>query len=668
MTHALRDLLDDRSRDSEADTDLGDSATDVGDSAADVGSESDTGAIDGDGSDGDRVVAMVGCPNVGKSVLFNALVGGSAEVSNYPGTTLEAAVGRLDDATVVDTPGVYGISAFDEEERVTRETVLEADAVLNVVSATSLDRDLFLTLQLLDMGVPTVVAVNMMDEAGTAGTTVDVDALERRLGVPVVPTVATEGRGVDALRDRLDEADAPDETPVATWFERLPDCVEATRAERVLLVEGDEPTVEQVVGPRDVTADGGARALSDDAFRDEVYTHRRSRVAGVADAVTDERDDAGGFRETLDDLLLNPVTGTPFALVLLGLVYLVIGDLVAQRLVDFVETAVFEGYYVPFVRDLVVGVLPDAGWVVPVRFLLVNENLGLLTVTVQYLLGVLLPLVVAFYLVLGVLEDSGLLPRLAVLSDRGLSLLGLNGRAIIPMIVGVGCVTMAVITTRMMGSRRERLIATALLGLAVPCSAQLGVIMGLLAGLGLGWWLAYVAILLLVFGVLGVALDNALPGESQGLLTELPPLRRPRADDVVRKTARRTRAFLVEATPLFAGTALVVSGLDYVGGLATLERWIRPVTALLGMPAEFGRVLVIGVVRRDFAAAGLMDLGLSPPQTFVGLVVVTLFVPCILSMVMILKERNLASGALIWLGSVVVAFTVGAVLAGVFGL
>jgi ferrous iron transport protein B len=349
-------------------------------------------------------------------------------------------------------------------------------------------------------------------------------------------------------------------------------------------------------------------------------------------------------------------------------VYLVIGDLVAQRLVDVVETTVFEGYYVPSVRDLVVGVLPDAGWAVPVRFLLINENLGLLTVTVQYLLGVLLPLVVAFYLVLGVLEDSGLLPRLAVLSDRGLSLLGLNGRAIIPMIVGVGCVTMAVVTTRMMGSRRERLIATALLGLAVPCSAQLGVIMGLLAGLGLGWWLAYVAILLLVFGVLGVALDNVLPGESQGLLTELSPLRRPRTGDVVRKTARRTRAFLVEATPLFAGTALVVSGLDYVGGLATLERWIRPVTALLGMPAEFGRVLVIGVVRRDFAAAGLMDLGLSAPQTFVGLVVVTLFVPCILSMVMILKERNLASGALIWLGSVVVAFTVGAVLAGVFGL
>ena len=658
VTHALRDLLGDRSPDGEVDAD-------VGDSTADVDSEGETGASDG--SD-DRVVAMVGCPNVGKSVLFNALAGGSAEVSNYPGTTLEAAVGSLDDATLIDTPGVYGVSSFDEEERVTRETVLEADAVLNVVSATSLDRDLFLTLQLLDMGVPTVVAVNMMDEAETGGTTVDVDALERQLGVPVVPTVATEERGVDSLRDRLDEVDAPDETPVATWFDRLPDGLEASRAERVLLVEGDEPTVDRVVGPRDVTADGGARGLTGDAFRDEIYTHRRSRVAGVVEAVTDEREGAGGLKETLDDLLLNPVTGTPFALVLLGLVYLVIGDLVAQRLVDFVETTVFEGYYVPLVRGLVAGALPDAGWAAPVRFLLINGNLGLLTITVQYLLGVLLPLVVAFYLVLGVLEDSGVLPRLAVLSDRGLSMLGLNGRAIIPMIVGVGCVTMAVVTTRTMGSRRERLIATALLGLAVPCSAQLGVVMGLLAGLGLGWWLAYVAILLLVFGVLGVVLDNVLPGESQGLLTELPPLRRPRVGDVVRKTARRTRAFLAEATPLFAGTAIVVSGLDYVGGLAVLESWLRPVTALLGLPADFGRVLVIGVVRRDFAAAGLTDLGLSAPQTFVGLVVVTLFVPCILSMVMILKERNLASGALIWLGSVVVALSVGAVLAGVFGL
>jgi ferrous iron transport protein B len=534
--------------------------------------------------------------------------------------------------------------------------------VINVIDATQLDRDLFLTLQLLDMGVPTVLALNMMDEADADGTDIDIDALEATLGVPVVPTVAVDGTGIEQVRERIDEATAPETTPIERWFEALPEDVDATRAEKTLLVEGDEPTAEQVTEGR-IVADGGPPLTAEVGQREDVYAHRRRRVEEVLTGVLFRTERDASWADRFSDLLLNPRTGTPIALAMLGVIYYLIGDLVAQRLVDFMEITVFGQYYNPAVESAARGVLPDAGWAEPIEFLLLNDNLGLLTITVQYLVGVLLPLIVAFYLVISVMEDSGVLPRLAVLTDRGLNRIGLNGRAIVPMIVGVGCVTMAIITTRMVGSRRERLISTGLLGLAVPCSAQLGVIMGLLAGLGLVWWFGYVGVLLVVLGVAGVFLDRTLPGESTPLVTELPRMRVPRMRNILRKTYNRTKMFLREAIPLFAATALVISVLEYVGGLDVLERGLSPVTGLIGMPQEFGQVLILGLIRRDFAAAGMTDLALGPAEVFVGLVVITLFVPCILSMTMILKERDAKSALVMWVGSWVVAFGVGGLLA-----
>lgn len=620
------------------------------------------------GSSERETVALVGAPNVGKSVLYNQLVDEYVDVSNYPGTTVETTLAHLGPYDLTDTPGVYGISAFDEEERITREIVLEADLAIDVVDATHLDRDLFLTLQLLDMGIPTVVCLNMMDEARADGIEIDVAALEAALGVPVVPTVATQGTGVETVRERLPEADAPDSPAIQSFLEELPDDLSVSRAERTLLAEGDEPTAAAVTDEGQSRADGGIPASVDPGRRDAIYEHRRNRVGEIVDRVLAVEESTRSWAGWLSDRMIHPLTGTPIAIALLGVIYYLIGDLVAQRLVGLLEGEVFGGFYNPLVTEAVRGVMPAAEWADPLTFVLVNEKLGLLTVTVQYIIGVLLPLIVAFYLVIGSLEDSGVLPRLAVLTDRGLARLGLNGRAIVPMIVGIGCVTMAVITTRMVGSRRERLIATGLLGLAIPCSAQLGVILGLLAGLGLVWWFGYLGVLLLVLGVVGVVLDRVLPGKSEGLVTELPRLRVPRARNILRKTFNRTKMFFREAVPLFAGAAIVISLLDYTELLAAIERGVRPLTGLVGMPADFAQVLILGLIRRDFAAAGMTDLALSTPQIFVGLVVITLFVPCILAMVMIGKERDMTAGAATWLGSWIVAFTVGAILAVVFGL
>ncbi|OYR68400.1 ferrous iron transport protein B [Halorubrum ezzemoulense] len=617
--------------------------------------DADRGPTSGDA---EASAALVGAPNAGKSVLFGRLTAEYADVSNYPGTTVETTAATLGSTRLIDTPGVHGISSFSEEERATRAVVLEADAVVNVVDATRLDRDLFVTLQLLDMGVPTVVALNMMDEVEADGVEIDVGALEATLGVPVVPTVAVTGAGVDELRDRLPEATAPESTPVDAYYDALPDGIEAGRAEKTLLVEGDEPTARRV-GAGGLAADGGDAPLAGLGEREAVYRERRTRVRSVVEAV--ERGPAPGRSRggRLGDLLLRPVTGIPIALALLLAVFYVMGVLVAQRVVGYAETVVFGRYYTPAVEAAVADLLPASGWAAPVEFLLVNDNLGLLTVTVRYTLGVLLPLVVAFYLVIGTLEDAGVLPRLAVVTDRGLDRIGLNGRAVVPLIVGVGCVTMAVVSTRMVGSRRERLITTALLGLAIPCSAQIGVVAGLLAELGVVWWGGYVAVLLGVLGAAGVVLDRTLPGRQDALIEQLPRLRLPRPTNVARKTANRTAAFLGEAAPLFGVTAAAVSTLEYLGALDAIVGALRPLTAALGLPASFGEVLVLGLIRRDFAAAGMTGLTLSASQTFVGLVVVTLFVPCILTMAMILRERDARSALLVWVGSWVTAFAVG---------
>jgi ferrous iron transport protein B len=612
-------------------------------------------------AEGEQRLALVGAPNAGKSALFNGLADRTVDVSNYPGTTVATTAGVCAAGVLIDTPGVHGISSFSEEERVTREVVLEADAVVNVVDATQLDRDLFLTYQLLDMGIPTVVALNMVDELGA--TAVDADALEAALGVPVVETVAVEQAGLAELEGALEEARAPAESPVESWFGELPP-VEASRAKRVLLLEEDEPTRDAVTQGA-LRVDGGTPATTFPNRREAIYTHRRERVDRTVDSVRTAATSDLNASNRIDALLFDPKTGAPLAVAALALIYLFIGDLVAQRVVDLIEGDLLGAYYVPWVTGVVQRFVPAEGVAEPVRFVLINQNLGLLTVTVQYLVGVLLPLVVAFYLVIGTLEDSGLLPRVAVLMDRGMARIGLNGRAVIPMIIGLGCVTMAVISTRIAGQRRDRLIATALLGLAIPCSAQLGVILGLLATVGIGWWFAYLGVILLVFGVTGVALDRTLPGERSGLLTELPRLRAPRPRNVLRKTQRRATAFLAEAVPLFGVTAIGISVLDYLGYLRAMVEGLAPVSGLLGLPTEFGQVLVLGVVRRDFAAAGMTDLALDPGSTLVGLVVITLFVPCVLSMAMIVTERDLRSGLLMWGGSWVVSLLVGSVLAAV---
>ncbi|MFA7468048.1 MAG: nucleoside recognition domain-containing protein, partial [Desulfotomaculaceae bacterium] len=355
-----------------------------------------------------------------------------------------------------------------------------------------------------------------------------------------------------------------------------------------------------------------------------------------------------------------PLTGIPILLGALWLMYQTVGVFVAGTVVGFTEETVMLGQYEPFVRDLVGRAAPVEG--IPGTILI--GEFGVLTMTVTYVLGLLMPLVAGFYFFLALFEDSGYLPRIATLTDRALTNLGLNGRAIIPLILGFGCVTMASITTRLLSSDRERRIAIFLLGLAIPCSAQLGVIAGLLAGIGLSFVLLYALVILTVLIVVGTVLNRILPGHSANLLIDLPPLRLPKAENVLKKTLTRTWIFIKEATPLFAGGALIISTLQLTGALSLLQRGMSPLTVgWLGLPPETATAFIMGIVRRDFGAAGLYSMNLTPAAMLVALVTITLFVPCIASVLIIFKERGRREATIMWVSTWVIAFTVGGLLA-----
>jgi len=599
------------------------------------------------GAHGRRTLVLAGNPNVGKSVFFNVLTGTYVDVSNFPGTTVEIMRGRRDDYDVLDTPGVYGVGSFNDEEAVARDVILAADVVINVVDAAHPERDLFLTLQLVDLGLPMIVALNMADEARRQGVAIDRDLLEDLLGVPVVETVAVEGVGFDDLLARIPEA-RPGHADHTLEVEILPVAARVgTRAAALLVLEGDEAVAARY------GVEPGTR-------RDVIYTRRRARVDDIVGHAVRASDDGLSTSARLSRAMIRPITGIPLLAILLLAVYKVLGEWVAGDIVGFTEETVMQGLWEPFIRSTVGG-LVEAG--TALHTFLVGE-FGVLTMTPTYLIGVILPLVAGFYVLMALLEDSGYLPRIAALADRALTGLGLNGRAVIPLILGLGCVTMGTLTTRILGSKRERFIATALMAIAVPCSAQVAVIAALMARVG-GWYAAaYFGVLVTIFITIGTLLNRLTPGQSSDLFIDLPPLRVPRLANVARKSSAKVWHFMAEVALFFlAGTALI-STLQLTGALTWIQGVAAPLTvSWLHLPAEAATAFVMGFVRRDFGAAGFFTMDLSAPQLLVAMVTITLFVPCIASMMVILKERGPRYLLGLFTGSVGLAFLVGGLLA-----
>lgn len=608
-------------------------------------------------------VALVGSPNVGKSALFNRLTGRYVAVSNYPGTSVEITRGAGliggAPAEIVDTPGLYSLLAATEDERVARRLVLGAgvDVIVHVADAKNLLRMLSFTLQLAELGRPLVLALNMTDEAERLGMRVDPARLAARLGIAVVPIVAVDGRGTDELRNAIGRAAGRPGPLAPVYGNGVGAALRALRqrlagrytvdpaALAALLLQGDPEAAARVC---EAEPDGGRAALrAATALRAGFGAPAAYRVAVERQRVAEELLDGivdwsgvrrPGWHDWLGRQLARPVGGLPvLALVVYLGLYKFVGQFGGGTVVNWLEGTVFERHINPFLERLFT-VVPWSA----VRALFVGDY-GLLTLGLRYAVAIILPIVGTFFLFFALLEDSGYFPRLALLVDRLCKRVGLSGRAVIPLVLGFACDTMATMVTRTLETKRERVLATLLLALAIPCSAQLGVILALLAGqpLAFGVWIGAVVATFLLVGAIGA---RVIPGAAATFHMEIPPLRRPRLGNVLTKAYTRMHWYFREVLPLF----LLASVLLWAGELTGLFRLavtaLTPIVGALGLPAETAAIFLFGFFRRDYGAAGLFDLNrrglLDPVQLAVAGVTLTLFVPCVAQFLMMVKERG----------------------------
>ncbi len=629
-------------------------------------------------------VALVGHPNVGKSVLFQQLTGRQVVVSNYPGTTVEVTRGEaraLPETVVVDTPGVITLPPHTEDEIVTQKVLLQEPlkAILQVGDAKNLRRTLLLTVQLAEMGLPMVLVLNMMDEARSRGVVVDHRGLSETLALPVIPTVAIRGRGVDDLTAAIENAPPAQlglayppeiEAAVEAVCVRLPETNIAPRAVALLWLSGDpvaQAWLEERLDTDALQEMTGQRDLLEQTLGEPVLaaiqSTRLAYVEETASAVILESGEAaGGWANLLGRLTTHPWWGLPILAVVLYALFWFVGVFGAQTLVGLLEVNLFGEIINPWIDGVVNQLLPF-----PLLADFLVGDYGLWTMGVTYALALILPIVTTFFLAFGIMEDSGYLPRLAALSNRMFKAMGLNGKAVLPMVLGLGCVTMATLTTRTLENKRERFLVTLLLALAVPCSAQLGVVMGMLAGISLSATLIWGGVMMVVLLAVGWLAAKLTPGERSTLLVELPPLRWPMFSNVLFKTLARLEWYLKEVMPLFLLGAALMFGLEKLGILPWLIRAGEPVTAgWLGLPPEASAAFLLGFLRRDFGATGLFIMAsqglLSPLQVVVSMVTITLFIPCIASVMIIAKERGWRTAVGMMALILPLAFGIGGVL------
>jgi ferrous iron transport protein B len=626
-------------------------------------------------------VALVGNPNVGKSVIFHHLTGRYVNVSNYPGTTVEISRGAapfLPEGMVVDTPGLIMLPVHSEEERITASLLLREPfrTVVQVGDAKNLRRTLRLTVQLAEMGLPLVLALNMMDEAEAQGLRLDTVGLAEALGIPVIPTVAVRSQGMAQLQDTIGVATAttfrltypaPIEDELHRLAVELPPSPISPRALGLLWLSEDaaieawlQESLEASLISRLVERRERLILLLGQPPGETIEGIRQAEVHRIASAaLVGHVRRVRSFGERLGDLTTHPAWGLPLlGLVLFGL-YEFVGVFGAQTLVGWMEGSLFGRVVNPWLTSWLVRLIP-------VR--LIAEAIvgpyGLWTMGVTYAFALILPIVTTFFLAFGLMEDSGYLPRLAVLSHRLFRIMGLNGKAVLPMILGLGCVTTATMTTRILETRRERLLAVLMLALAIPCSAQLGVVMGMLGAISIQATLVWLAVVAAVLISVGWLAARVVPGERSPLIMELPPLRLPMTANVVVKTAARVEWYLKEVVPLFLLGSLLVFVLDQTGLLSRLARLTEPlVTGWLGLPAEASLAFLLGFLRRDFGATGLFAMQsrglLTSAQTLVAMVTITLFIPCIAAVLMIARQHNWRTTAAIVAIVFPLAFLVG---------
>jgi len=637
-------------------------------------------------------VALLGPPNVGKSLLFNLLCRQYTIVSNYPGTTIELSRGRAllgkNCLEVVDTPGTYTLNAVSEEEKLTCKLLLQErlDLIVQVADARNLPRMLNLTAELVETGIPLILVVNLMDEANRLGIRIKTNELSRKLGIPVVAASMVAGDGVEEVKNKIKYAVKgafPGSYPSRP---RYPLYVQNYVQSASAKVKKPGHVAPEFVALASLHPDTG---LSSSLFSKDIAgkpgkeginaarAHHMLQEINMARRQWSKKMLKGvylpplipktGHEEKISQLMVNPVSGTLILLLVLyfGL-YQFVGVWSAGYLVDYLDGYLFGELIIPQVEKAVHRFVPFH-WLQE----LFSGPYGLITLGLRYTFAIILPIVFSFFLVFSFIEDSGYLPRMAYLLNNLVSKIGLNGKAVIPLALGLGCGTLAVLVTRTLETRRERMLTALLLSLAVPCSAQLALIMALLAGSGAAIWVWLLAVLFVFAGVSYTA-NRVTGGVTPPFCMEIPPLRRPGISSIFRKTAARTRWYLVEVLPMFLVTSLLIWGASISGFLSWLVQLCHIPLQALGLPEEISMVLIMGFVRRDYGAAGLFELTqlgiLSPVQVLITGVVLTLFLPCVAQLIVLIREQGLFYALIVIATSVLVSWSAGYIIYCIYGI
>lgn len=622
-----------------------------------------------------RRIALVGNPNVGKSVIFGLLTGKYTTVSNYPGTTVEVSNGNLaldgKKFFLTDTPGINSLIPMSEDERVTRDILLKErpSSLVQVADSKNLRRTLLLTLQIAETGLPMVLDLNMEDEARDKGIIIDIQKLREILGIEIVTTSAPQKKGLKELKDSMTRPSTPrvkiTYTPlIEEYIEKLsfllPEAHISKRSIALMILSGDESLREWLVANLPADNIKEIESLRDECqsktsdILSSLINRRRLESAGEISKqiIRNTAPEGGIFLSFVGRVSMHPVWGVPLLLIVLFGLYEFVGVFGAGTLVNFFEKTIFGDYLNPMATKVVNLIMPfDI-----IREMLVGEY-GLITVALTYSIAIILPITITFFIAFALLEDSGYLPRLAIMSNRLFNLMGLNGKAVLPMILGLGCGTMAVMTARILETNRDRIIITFLLALAIPCSAQIGVILGMLGALSFKATLIWAGSILSTLLVSGYLASKIVKGERTDFFLEIPPIRRPDAMNILIKTAGRVEWYLKEAVPLFLLGTFILFVLHKLNLIVLLEKAASPIVVnLLDLPEKTTESFVLGFLRRDYGAAGLFTMAqkglLTPIQSVVSLVTITLFIPCLANFFMIVKERGMKMA----LGMVAIVF------------
>lgn len=563
-------------------------------------------------------ILLMGNPNVGKSVVFSRLTGVHVVASNYAGTTVGYTQGQLqldgNKIDIIDVPGTYSLIPSCKAEEVARDMFEEEDPdiIINVLDSTNLERNLYLTLQMIEKGIPTITVLNMWDAAKRKGIHIDTEKLSKHLGTHVVTVTAVTGEGINEVVSAIGKTIKSPEKSVVNS-----------------LIKDKWTTIGKILS---------------DVQRIE---HKHAT-----------------WLEKLEDASVHPIFGVIIAaVVLIVMLRLVVG--ISESLITYILDPLYYNFYGPFASNIVTSIFPS-GFIHEILIgtgYQYTTSLGLLTTGVYVEFCVVLPYLLSFYLILGFLEDFGYLPRLAVLIDSLMHKIGLHGYSVIPVILGLGCNFPAVMSTRILEGKREKFIAATLIAISVPCVAQTAVIIGLLGPYGIQYIGIVYLTLIIIFISVGFLLNKLLKGESPEIFLEIPPYRIPHFRTMLKKTWIRIRGFMIEAVPfVFAGIFLI--NLLYIFGIMNiLITLFSPILSnLFGLPNEAIGALIMGFLRKDLATAMLAPMHLTANQLVVATTVLAVSFPCIATFAVLIKELGIRDMLKTVFSMLIIALIVGTVL------